>query len=232
MKKTIIKKAAGGASVTNSRGRNADTEKTIERIKSENAAKKEATAKAWGPKGPATPKPVSDSVKSTIDRIRSENAAGKKNREMVTIDEQKRRDAPKKVTIKSKPMDYMKDADPIRTVEGLKPSSREPEKKAPTKVAGKSMAKKRAAFNSEKRDAVISSTRPTLTVKKPTAPGVSTAKPDARKYTAAEVKIMNAIQKGKNSNGTVKTGAQAKIASIRKRADAINKRAAKKSSKK
>lgn len=106
-----------------------------------------------------------------------------------------------------------------------------------TKLAGG--AKKPASGGAPKRkvtrtaSAAISAPKremPSMSLSKPSTPGIQ-SKPEGRQATPAEIKAMTALKKGTRKDGTVKAGAAGKAMTIKRRADAINKRAAVKSAK-
>jgi hypothetical protein len=118
--------------------------------------------------------------------------------------------------------DYMKDADPIRTVEGLKPSSREPikakRKPVRTTSVGYSLGKNKMPSSTIRNDKDS----------RPSVPGIQKG-PAKRKFTDNQIKIMEIMKKGKQADGTMSESAQRKIQAVRAKERASNEKAIKKS---
>jgi len=137
--------------------------------------------------------------------------------------------APAKSKRNTTSYDYMEYADPIRKVESLTPSSREPEKRKVTSPSASTPAKaegNKGSASTRQRAAVATSTAntpaPNRQQKITPIKGLSPIaiperkKPTvAREYSESERKIMSIMNKGKQADGTMSTSAQAKIAATR-----------------
>ena len=126
------------------------------------------------------------------------------------------------VKIESKPSKANKDYRLYseREIDNYTPTSREPEKKR-TPSKRKVVRTASAAVSAPKRE------MPGMTMSKPSTPGIQKG-PEKRSYSANQTKIMEAIQKGKQSDGTMSASAQMKIKALKAKESAQKMKAAKK----
>lgn len=106
-----------------------------------------------------------------------------------------------------------------REVENYTPTPRDPVKPAPkrTKVAksGPTVDQKKKEFNKNNPSISTLPKREFPSMSKPSVPGIGN-RPEGRKFSDKEIKIMQVMKKGTKKNGTMKASAQRKISKIRR----------------